>query len=134
MPGEVENLLYAGVQIAHNFGATVVTGGPIVVLAWVERVEIEQRIARLVLGGWLLQVLSGAAFGALSWHYYGQLPEIHGAALAALVLKLCCAVVGIGLGLFCLSIARDGRRRVWRTQAGCAFPALSAAGVLRWFS
>ena len=132
----MENVFYAGVQIAHNFGATAVTGGPIVVLAWVERVEIQQQVARLVLGGWLAQVLSGAAFGALSWHYYGQLPEIHGAALVALVLKLCCAAAGIGLGLVSLSVARDGRRRVllWRTQAGCAFAALCAAGVFRWFS
>jgi len=54
----------------------------------------------------------------------------------ALVIKLGCAAAGIGLGLFSLSIAWEGRRRVllWRTQAGCAIAALSAAGVLRWFS
>lgn len=133
---EAENLYYAAVQIAHNFGATAVTGGPIMVLAWAQRVEVQHRIARLVLAGWLVQVLSGAAFGALSLHYYGQLPEIHGAALVALVIKLGCAAAGIGLGLFSLSIAWEGRRRVllWRTQAGCAIVALSAAGVLRWFS
>ena len=73
---QLENILYAGVQIAHNFGAAAVTGLPIAAL-WLELARTPLRkIAWLTLLAWLVQSTSGAGFGIVSYFVVGQLPEI----------------------------------------------------------
>ncbi|MFZ2386653.1 MAG: hypothetical protein WAW69_02485, partial [Polaromonas sp.] len=88
--------------------------------------------------GWTAQAASGAAFGLVSWLYYGRFPDIHGIAVAALLIKMACAAAGFGLAA--TSIYRgDGwsqraRQATWRVLAALAATALTAAAVLRWFS
>lgn len=136
---EVQNLLYALVQLAHNFGAVAVAGGALLG-RWPVATELARRrpLAWLVLGGWALQGVSGAGFGAISFAYYGQFPDIHGVAVVALLVKMACAVAGFVLAAAWL---RHGKRwgarqeeRAWSVLILLGATALSAAAFLRWFS
>jgi len=134
-----ENLAYAVVQVVHNFGAAAVVGGA-VGASWFAAGDFgrQRSMALLVLAGWAVQAVSGASLGAISLHYYGQLPDIHGVALAALRLKIACAIAGFALAALWLRRApgwgEAARRRVWRLLAALAVVALAAAAFLRWFS
>jgi hypothetical protein len=136
---DLQNLAYALTQVVHNFGAVAVVGGGLLG-RWprIASAQLQRPIASLVLAGWLLQVASGAGFGAISFAYYGQFPDIHGIALAALYLKMVCAVGGIVLAVALLhyqdewSSARQ--TAVWHGLALFGVTALAAAAFLRWFS
>ncbi|MDD5329435.1 MAG: hypothetical protein PHX38_05485 [Sulfuricella sp.] len=134
-----QNLIYALVQVAHNFGAAAVVGGALFSL-WPARqpAEIQRRLAWLVLTGWTVQGVSGGIFGAASYLFYGQLPDIHGIAIAALLIKIVCAIAGFLLAAAYLLRAadwdEDERRRAWRATFGLGATALGAAAFLRWFS
>ncbi|MGH8725517.1 MAG: hypothetical protein ACREU1_11715 [Burkholderiales bacterium] len=134
-----ENLAYALTQVLHNFGAVVVVGGAAFAL-WAPALPSvrEKRLARLVGLGWAVQIASGAGFGAVSYYYYGRLPEIHGVAVAALTTKVTCAVAGLALVLLLQSRGErwnePQRKLSWRALAVLAATALAAAAFLRWFS
>jgi hypothetical protein len=84
------------------------------------------------------QAASGAAFGGVSWLYYGRFPDIHGIAVAALLIKLACAAAGFMLAAAYLYRGAGWRERAqqatWRALAALAATALTAAAFLRWFS
>ena len=132
----LENLAYALTQFAHNFGAVAVVGGAVCGAG--SRIASPRGVARLVLGGWLVQVVSGAGFGAISFAYYGQFPDLHGIAVVALLTKIVCAVLGIILAVVMLRTwhARPDQRQAaaWVGQILLGVTALSAAAFLRWFS
>ena len=134
-----ENLAYALTQVFHNFGAVAVAGGAAFAL-WAPALPSgrDRGPARLVGVGWAVQIASGAAFGAVSYYYYGRLPEIHGVAVAALAIKVTCAAAGLPLALLLHSRGErwtETRRRLsWRALAVLAATALAAAAFLRWFS
>ena len=123
-----QNLAYALIQLVHNFGAVAVVGGAVAAhwLAW------------LVLGGWLAQAASGAGFGAISYLFYGQFPDIHAIARAALLLKMACATGGILLAAGYLRRGADWlparRDTVWTLLLALAVTALASAAFLRWFA
>ncbi|GAB4167144.1 MAG: hypothetical protein OHK0026_12450 [Rhodocyclaceae bacterium] len=134
---DLQNLAYALIQIAHNFGAVAVTGGAIAA-RWPRPQPQRRPLAWLILAGWGTQAASGAGFGAVSYASYGQLPDIHGVAIAALVLKMACALSGFALSAAWL---RSGGRwspalgeAAWVALAILAAVALAAAAFLRWFS
>lgn len=136
---DLQNLAYALVQLAHNFGAVAVTGGA--VAGWtLQRSDTTPPPALLwlVFAGWMMQAASGAGFGLISLAYYGQFPDLHGVAVVALVVKLSCATAGLLLSLFCLKLADRWspiqRRTAWTALVGLAATALSAAAFLRWFA
>ncbi|MGH8626351.1 MAG: hypothetical protein ACREYC_14135 [Gammaproteobacteria bacterium] len=131
-----ENLCYALVQVVHNFGAAAVMGGSVMMVSWLPEAHRQHQIARLVLAGWMTQAVSGVVFGTVSLYYYGQLPDIHGVALAALWVKVGCALVGVVLALVFLRSRWSGRKNalVWSTETVLGLTALTAAGFLRWFS
>lgn len=132
---DYQNHAYAAAQIIHNFGAVAVVGGAVCALAWREA-EVQHRLALLVLTGWLVQAASGAAFGAISYYYYAKFPDIHGIAVAALVVKVVCAALGSTLAAWQLfaQLSEVSRRYSWLALCGLAVLALSSAAVLRWFS
>ncbi len=136
---DLQNLAYALVQLAHNFGAVAVTGGA--VAGWItQRSDSPQPVALvwMVLGGWAAQAASGAGFGLISLTSYGQFPDLHGVAVVALVIKLTCAtaalIVSVLLLKFSSAWSAGRRRHVWGGLVGLAATALSAAAFLRWFS
>ena len=136
---DLQNLAYAIIQVAHNFGAVAVLGGAFSALRLVPgQAGMQRALAWLVLAGWATQAASGAAFGTVSWLYYGQFPDIHGIAIAALVIKVACAMTGFAIAAVYLRSAstwsEQVRQTAWRMLAFLAATALSAAAFLRWFS
>jgi hypothetical protein len=136
---DLQSLAYALTQVVHNFGAVAVVGGSIFG-RWPppSAAALRRRFAWLILAGWLLQGASGAGFGAISFAYYGQFPDIHDIALAALLLKMSCAVGGI---IFAAAFLRyqaqwseQRQEAVWLLLILLGVTALSAAAFLRWFS
>ena len=136
---DLQNLAYALVQVAHNLGAASVVGGATAAL-WPSRpaAPARRRLAWLVLAGWTVQGVSGAGFGTVSYINYGAFPDLHGIAVAALLVKIACATTGFGLAAATL---RWGDRwpearndAVWAGLVVVAVTALSAAAFLRWFA
>lgn len=130
-----QNLAYAVTQIVHNFGAVAVVGGAACALAWREA-TVQRRLAWVVLIGWATQAASGATFGAISFYNYGKFPDIHGIALAALGVKMACAMLGFTFAAWQLFAhpSAAASRRGWLALFGLGALALSSAAVLRWFS
>lgn len=134
---DLENALYAGVQIVHNFGAAVVVGLPVAVLWFDERQPARLRLAAwLTLFAWLAQAASGIGFSAVSLTMEGALPDIHNLALAALCVKIFCAATA--LALLSVYLFRGAARAfdvtTWRGLCILGIAALMSAAVLRWFS
>lgn len=134
---DLQSLAYAVIQIVHNFGAAAVVGSATAAL-WPGLAPQRMTLAGILLAGWMAQALSGAAFGGVSWLYYGRFPDIHGIALAALLVKMACAAAG-----FMLAAAYRHRgsgwppraqQAAWRSLIILAATALTAAAFLRWFS
>lgn len=136
---DLQNLAYALTQVAHNFGAASVVGGA-VFARWPTRPSPQTRraLAWLVLAGWAVQGASGAGFGAISFTFYGQFPDIHGIAIAALVVKMGCAALGFLLAAAYLRLGAGWPEQrcdmAWNGLIALAATALSAAAFLRWFS
>lgn len=133
-----ENLAYALTQLVHNFGAVAVIGIPAFALRAGASSGTEARLAWIVGAAWAVQIASGAGFGAVSLYYYGQLPDIHGVAVAALYVKIACAVTGLA-GAVGFRTRADGwsearRRLAWHALLVLGATALAAAAFLRWFS
>ncbi|MFZ5523485.1 MAG: hypothetical protein ACOY9D_05295 [Pseudomonadota bacterium] len=132
---DIQNLAYAITQIVHNFGAVTVVGGAVFALVWRD-VELQRRLAWMMLAGWLIQAVSGATFGAISYYYYAKFPDIFGIAIAALLVKVICAALGISLAgwLLLAQLSESSRRYAWLVLCILGVLALSSAAVLRWFS
>ena len=135
----LENLAYALTQVVHNFGAVMVVGGA-AFGQWsrVMSAVAQQRVLWAVLVGWLLQAFSGLGFGTISYLFYGQFPDIHGIAVAALYLKVTSAILGIGVSIvFLRNWKAWGERQqapAWTLLVLFGVVALTAAAFLRWFS
>jgi hypothetical protein len=132
-----QNLIYATVQAAHNFGAVAAVGGSLAG-AVLRNSEVRKNLARITLGGWGTQAISGATFGAVSYYYYHKFPDIGEIATTALMIKMGCVAIGfILLAAYLVwgaNWAERKRNGVWHASLLLAVTALSAAAVLRWFS
>lgn len=132
-----QNLSYAVIQVAHNFGAVATVGGSLAAVV-LRGVDTRKRLARIVLAGWAMQVLSGAAFGAVSYYFYQQFPDIAGLAVIALEVKIACAAGGgLLLLIYLFSFTYVNvvtMNQVWIASSVLAVTALSAAAFLRWLS
>ncbi len=132
------NAVYALVQMAHNFGAAAVIGGPLTAWWWArERPATLTASAWLTALGWTTQGLSGIGFALTSYYSRGELPELAGVALLALYIKIGCVIVGFALTGYYLTAPAPRLERLqrWFWSGLCAVgaTALSAAAFLRWF-
>lgn len=130
---------YALVQVMHNFGAVAVVGGAVTgMYAETRPAHLQRKLAWLTGIGWAAQAASGAGFGAISYYYYGQFPDIHGIAIAALIVKMLCAATGFVTAAFYLRYAANWptrkHRATWQLLVVLGATALTAAAFLRWFS
>jgi hypothetical protein len=132
---DYQNLAYALTQVAHNFGAVAGVGGAAYALTG-DGPAAQRKLAWLVLSGWIVQVLSGATFGAISYYYYASFPDLFGIAVGALVVKVACAVLGICLAGWQLLAPPQlpSRRYIWAALCVLGALALMCAAFLRWFS
>jgi hypothetical protein len=135
----LQNLGYAIVQVVHNFGAVAIVGGAaFMVFTAPQPATLQRKFAWLVGSGWGAQALSGMAFGAISYYYYGKFPDIHGIAIAALAIKMLCAVSGLSTVALYLRYAGGWsdrqRHTAWQFLFTLGAIALTCAAFLRWFS
>ena len=134
-----ENLNYAVVQLVHNFGAAAVVGLPILALyPAAQTAAVQRRFAWLVGLGWAVQAASGTGFSVVSYYYYEKLPDLHGVAFAALLIKILCAAGGLWIATLYVRRATgwtdERRRAAWKLLASLGIAALAAAAFLRWFA
>lgn len=134
---DLQNLAYAAIQVVHNFGAVAVVGSAVFALG-PGLAGMRRPLAWVMLAGWTAQAASGGAFGGISWLYYGRLPDIHGIAVAALLIKMACVAAGFMLAAAYLyrgiGWSEGAQQAAWRGLAALAATALTAAAFLRWFS
>lgn len=132
-----QNLFYAFTQIAHNLGAVTVVATPLYFLT-VRQPRHERGALWLALFGWSVQIVSGILFGLVSYYYYGQMPDIHGIAIVALVVKIGCAIAAVAGIVTALRVKDPQAGRLlgarWPVLAVLALIAISAAAFLRWYS
>ena len=135
----MENLCYSVAQVVHNFGAVAVVGGATFALfPATQTAATHRKLAWLVGFGWVAQAMSGMSFAAISYYYYGKLPDIHGIAMAALLIKMLCAVSGLSIVILYLrysaTLAIEHRHLAWQLLTALGIIALTAAAFFRWFS
>jgi hypothetical protein len=96
------------------------------------------RLAWVQAFAWMIQGLGGAAFGLTTYWFYGHLPDIHGVAVLALLVKMGCVMMGFLLAIFyalwCHRWSSGRCRLVWGTSFALGLIALTSAAFLRWFS
>jgi hypothetical protein len=135
----VQNFVYALIQVIHNFGAATVVGTAASAL-WLVRgdVAVQHRLALLAAAAWAIQAASGALFGITTFYFEGHLPDIHGIAVDALLIKISCAVAGFILAVIYAKSdsgwAKDKQLLIWRALLTLGVVALGSAAFLRWFS
>ncbi len=129
-----QNFAYATIQVAHNLGAVTTVGSSLAGVL-IGNNAIRKSLVRFLLTGWAIQVISGIAFGATSFYFYGHLPDIGGSALLALYVKIFCVVVGFFVvGTALTAPPEKNTDWMWPFSAALAITALTAAAFLRWFS
>ena len=130
----MQNLIYALIQVIHNFGAASIVGIAATALC---QPALRHRLAAWVAAVWALQGMSGITFGITTFAYEGHLPDIHGIAVFAVSLKIACVIFSFILALLLYAKAEwDAKRQlfVWRILFALGLLALAAAAFLRWFS
>ncbi|HEY8888161.1 MAG TPA: hypothetical protein VIM35_06720 [Gallionella sp.] len=99
---------------------------------------VQHRLALLAAVAWAVQVASGVLFGITTYYFERHLPDIHGVAVDALLVKICCAVAGLVLTVAYLRLnsgwTLTRQLLVWRALLTLGVIALGSAAFLRWFS
>lgn len=133
----MQNLVYALIQVIHNLGAATIVGIATVAL-WPGAAALRARLAVFIALAWALQGASGAGFGLATYSFEGHLPDIHGIAVIALLIKIACVICGFFTAIAYVKYHAgwDDRRQVfvWRILFVQGATALGAAAFLRWFS
>ncbi len=135
----MQNLIYALIQVIHNFGAVTVVGTAASAL-WLVRgnAAVQHRLALLLAMAWAVQAASGSLFGITTFYFEGHLPDIHGIAVDALLIKIICALVGFIVAVTYVKLhsgwAPNKQLLVWRLSFAIGVVALGSAAFLRWFS
>jgi hypothetical protein len=135
----VQNLIYALIQVIHNFGAATVVGTATAAI-WLAHgnAGVRHRLSFLIALAWAIQAASGVMFGATTYYFDKRLPDIHGIAVDALVIKIICALTGFILAIVYMKFhsgwSADKQFFAWRISLVLGVVALSSAAFLRWFS
>ena len=148
----MQNFIYALIQVIHNFGAVTVVATAALAL-WLSRDGlglrrdeglmrgnglVQSRLAWLMAMAWGIQVASGMLFGITTFWFEGHLPDIHGVAVAALFIKIFCAMAGFISAFSYVKLheswTTEKQLLVWRASFALGVVALSSAAFLRWFS
>lgn len=135
----MQNFIYALIQVVHNLGAVTVAGTSVAAL-WLVRgdVAVRHHLALILAMAWATQAASGALFGATTYYFEGNLPDIHGIAVDALLIKIFCALSGFILAVTYVKLdsgwTANRQLIAWRISLVLGVIALCSAAFLRWFS
>ncbi len=131
------NFIYASIQLLHNLGAATVVGIPVAVWSFaLDGKALQRRLVWIVACAWALQAITGVGFGAASYYFKGQLPDIEGVGLIALLTKISCVVGGLFITVTWLAIYSESSRphpALWPVNSVLGITALNAAAFLRWY-
>jgi len=128
-----ENLFYTLNQVIHNLNGALLLGLPLCWLWHTPQRPRPRQLLQLLTLLWLIQAVTGAVFGVVSYAFYSALPDLHPIAYRALAVKLSCVIAALTLCLWLLLHGRDAVGRTpWAWLAILAATAQSAAAVLRW--
>lgn len=131
----MDSLVYALIQTVHNLNAALLLGIPLANLQRGLQGHGAVRGLRLLFTLWALQGMTGMAFGAASYGYYGALPDLQPVARDALGVKVICVIAGLGVSAWLLLRPPRGQQcRAWIVLTMLAGTALTAAAFLRWYS
>ena len=135
----MQNLIYALIQVIHNLGAATVVGTAVSALWLVPgNAAVQHRLALVLAFAWAIQAASGVLFGVTTLFFEGNLPDIHGIAVDALLIKIFCAIVGFIVAFTYVKLnlgwAANKLLLAWRLSFVLGVAALSSAAFLRWFS
>lgn len=140
LESDFQNYFYTLVQIIHNFGAVTVASCALIsqLVLFQNSIHLQRKLAWTILFGWTAQGGSGLGFGAVSYFYHRQFPDIHGIAEVSLWVKITCTALGILLSLLYLNFGHgllpERRKLYWKMMIAIASIALIAAASLRWLS
>ncbi|HUW76686.1 MAG TPA: hypothetical protein VMV70_08385 [Gallionella sp.] len=135
----MQNLIYALIQVIHNFGAVTVVGTAAAAI-WLTHgnAGVRHRMSYLMALAWAVQAASGLMFGAITYYFEKHLPDIHGVAVDALLVKIGCAAAGFILAVayirFNSGWSAKKQLLAWRALLALGAIALACAAFLRWFS
>jgi len=134
----VTELIYALLQVIHNFGAAAVVASPIFAYWFArEHAIMQRRLGWLVVVGAVAQVSSGLGFGLTSYMLKGHLPEIEGVAYFALIIKIICVIASPAIIFrYVLGSGNDQERwprKAWLAALVFGSTAFAAAAFLRWY-
>ncbi len=150
-----QNLIYALIQVVHNENAAAIVALGVFGTWQASRRPAAPRLALTLALLWALQGATGALFGLVTYTFDRHLPDIHGIAIQALLLKMLCVLLGFVLALWARRLAQQalsgprplpghalgtasalvGRGRwLWSVSSLLGIIALGAAAFLRWFS
>jgi hypothetical protein len=107
---------------------------------WLVRSDaaVQRRLALLAAAAWAVQAASGSLFGITTYYFEGHLPDIHGVAVDALLVKIFCAIAGFVLAVTYAKLhtvwTGDRKLLVWRSLLALGLVALGSAAFLRWYS
>jgi hypothetical protein len=135
----LQNFIYALIQVIHNFGAVTVVGSAASALWLVNgNTAVQHRLALFAAVAWAVQAATGMLFGITTYIFEGSLPDIHGLAVDALMIKVFCAIAGFILAVIYVKLnagwATSKRYFCWRILLLLGVVALGSAAFLRWFS
>lgn len=135
----MQNFIYALIQVIHNFGAVAVVGVAASALWMVPAAgAIRHRLALFSAVAWAVQAATGVLFGISTFYFENHLPDIHGIAVDALIIKMSCASGGFVLAVAYVKWesgwSATRRLYAWRALLALGTVALSSAAFLRWFS
>lgn len=137
---DFQHYFYTLVQFFHNFGAVAVVASAVCsrIYPFRNSYSLLRKLAWVLLFGWIVQGVSGAGFGAISYYYHHRFPDLHGIAFGALFIKIFCTALGVLLSTIYLRFEAhwtERRKKIsWRVMIVIASTSLSAAAFLRWFS
>lgn len=118
-------------------GAVTVVGAAASAL-WLADAAARHRLAWFLAIAWAVQAASGVLFGVSTFYFDGHLPDIHGVAVGALLIKMGCASAGFVLAVACAKLDSGWtvakQLFAWRASLILGVVALSSAAFLRWFS
>jgi hypothetical protein len=135
----VQNFIYALIQVVHNLGAATVVGAAVSAISLVRgNATVQHRLAWILVVAWAIQGASGLLFGVTTFFFEGQLPDIHGIAVDALLIKMVCVMTGLIVAMVYLKSnsgwTASKRMVAWNILLTLGVLALGSAAFLRWFS
>ena len=134
---QVQNLIYALIQVFHNYGAASIVGLAIYGLV-ATRGGPRPGLGLVLAMAWAIQGISGASFGLATYYFHHQLPDIYGVAIAALLIKIACVVLGFLIAasyvIWSKRLSLAAGHFIWIGLTALGVIALNAAAFLRWFS